>query len=324
MAAARPAAVGAFVLGGLALVVAGIVFFGGSRLFEHTTRAVIFFEGSIAGLDIGAPVTFRGVRVGSVQSMALFLSAEGRAQIPVTIEILPGRVTIDGADPRQSDTSLERLVQAGLRAQLNLQSFVTGQLQVDLDFRPGTPAEKVQMDTGGLAQIPALASDLERLRATLAEVPVLELAQSTQRVLLAVERLVSRLDADLGPLLGSLRQGAESATRILGTTEQAVTRLQADASRTLGELDQLAAAARHQMDDRGADLARTLASAERAGRQAEALAGSLAGLIGPRAPLRGDLEAAARDLAASASSLRGFARAVERDPSALLRGRGDR
>jgi paraquat-inducible protein B len=218
MGAARPAVVGAFVLGGLALAVAAILFFGGTRLFAPTTRAVIFFEGSVAGLDIGAPVTFRGVRVGSVQHVALHLSVDGRARIPVTVELLPGQVLLEGEEVRRG-TGLERFVAAGLRAQLVMQSFVTGQLRIDLDFRPGTPATTVAADTSGLPQIPALPSDFERLRATLAEVPVQDLAQTAQRVLHSVERLAGKLEAELGPLLDSTRHGVDAATRTLETTE---------------------------------------------------------------------------------------------------------
>jgi paraquat-inducible protein B len=323
MGAARPAVVGAFVLGGLALAVAAILFFGGTRLFAPTTRAVIFFEGSVAGLDIGAPVTFRGVRVGSVQHVALHLSTDGRARIPVTVELLPGQVLLEGEEVRRG-TGLERFVAAGLRAQLVMQSFVTGQLRIDLDFRPGTPATAVAADTGGLPQIPALPSDFERLRATLAEVPVQDLAQTAQRVLHSVERLAGRLEAELGPLLDSTRHGVDAATRTLQTTEQAVVRLQVDVSRTVLELDGLVAGARQQVDNRGTEVARVLGSVDRLARRAEALLASVDGLAAPRSPFRGDLEAAARDLAAGAASLRGFARAVERDPSALLRGGGAR
>ena len=319
MAAARPAVVGAFVLGGLALAVAAVLFFGGTRLFAPTTRAVVFFEGSVAGLDIGAPVTFRGVRVGSVQHVALHLSFDGRARIPVTVELLPGQVVLEGEDVRRG-TGLERFVAAGLRAQLVQQSFVTGQLRIDLDFRPGTPAATVAADTGGLPQIPALPSDLERLRATLAEVPVQDLARTAQRVLHSVERLAGTLEAELGPLLDGTRRGVGAATQTLGTTEQAVIRLQADVSHTLLELDRVVAGARQQLGDRGVEVARVLGSVDRLARRAEALLATVDGLAAPRSQFRGDLEAAARDLAASAASLRGFARAVERDPSALLRG----
>lgn len=324
MAAARPAVVGGFVLGALALVVAGILFFGGTSLFQKTTRAVIFFEGSVAGLDVGAPVTFRGVRVGSVQRVALQLSALGQARIPVTIEIMPGRVTIRRNNVQHPAADIERLVNAGLRAQLRLQSLVTGQLQVDLDFHPDIPAVRAVDDTDGLPLIPSIPSEFDRLRTTLEEVPVQEVVQTAQRTLATVERLARRLDEQLDPLMESTRSTMASANRALDATEQVVVRLQSDVSRTLQELDGLLTVARRQLDDRGTDLARVLGSVDRAARHAESLIASLESLTAPRSQFRSDLEATARDLAASAGSLRGFARAIERDPSAVLRGRSAR
>jgi paraquat-inducible protein B len=323
MRTARPAVVGGFVLGALALAVGAILFFGGTRVLAPTVRAVVFFEGSVAGLEMGAPVTFRGVRVGSVQRMALHLASDGRARIPVTIELFPGQVSIEGEEMRR-EASVERFVAAGLRAQLNLQSFVTGQLRIDLDFRPGTPAALVTMDTGDLPQIPALPSDLDRLRETLSDVPVQDLAQTMQRVLQSAERLAVTLEDELGPLLNSARRGVDTATHTLETTEAAVIRLQNDASVMLHEVATLAADARRQVDVRGDELGRTLATVDRAARQAETLLAALNGMAAPRAPFRSDLEATLRDLAASAASLRGFTRQVERDPSALLTGRTGR
>jgi paraquat-inducible protein B len=325
MATARPAIVGGFVLGGLALAVAVLLLFGRSRLFEESTRAVIFFQGSVAGLDIGGPVTFRGIPVGSVQRLAIHLSSTGQAQIAATVELLPDRVTIDGRSPHPDEASLERLInEAGLRAQLDLQSFITGQLRINLDFLPGTPADRVAADTGGLPQIPALPSDLERLRATLAELPLKDLAQTAQRVLLVVERLAGKLEGAAGPLLDSAQQGVDTATRTLDATGQAVTHLEAEVSHSLQEFDRLAADARQQLNGRGADLAKALESADRVARRAEALLASLDSLTASRSQFRGDIEAAGRDIAATAASMRDFARAVERDPGVLLRGRGGR
>ncbi len=84
----RPAVVGAFILGALALGVAGIVFFGGMRLFATRWRVVVFFSESLAGLDVGSPVTFHGVRIGSVQNMAVVYSTETMtARTPVFLEL---------------------------------------------------------------------------------------------------------------------------------------------------------------------------------------------------------------------------------------------
>jgi paraquat-inducible protein B len=324
MAAARPAVVGGFILGALALGVAAILFFGGSRLFASTSRAVVFFEGSVAGLELGAPVTFRGVRVGSVQHVALHFSADSlTARIPIFLEIEPDRVIWEGRGFPASEAEHRRLVQAGLRAQLALQSFVTGQLRVDLDFRPGTPEHLVGA-VPGVPEIPAVPSDLDRLRNTVAEVPLRELAEAALHAFGTVDGLAGRLDTALDPLVESARRTAGAATQTLETANEAVHRVQMDASATLRGLDALAADARRQLDAGAGELGRTLATVDRAGRQAETLLASLNGMAAPRSPFRTDLEAASRDVAASAGSLRSFARSVERDPSALLTGRASR
>lgn len=324
MAKSRPVLVGNFVLGALALVVAGILFFGGSRLFATSTRAVIFFEGSVAGLDIGAPVTFRGVRLGTVQDIAIVVSDEHTPRIPVTIELAPEHLITETGGPARGPISVPQLVATGLRAQLRLQSFVTGQLAVDLDFLPGTPARMVTADTGGLPQIPSLPSDLERLRASLTELPIQEIARLLQRVLSTGDHVLQVLDARLGPLLDSAQNATDSATRMLDSTRQNVAQLQSDVSHSLAEIDKLVAEGGHQLGDRGAELSRLLQSANQTVRQADTLVATLNGLTGQRSEFRGNLEATARDLAATVSSLRDFARTVDRDPSALLRGRNAR
>jgi paraquat-inducible protein B len=123
----------------LALVVVAILLFGGSRLLRARFRAVAFFHGSVGGLIAGAPVTFRGVRIGSVQHCELNLLSSGQSRIPVTLEFAPELVTLNGQTLREGMIDSNEFVNLGLRAQLALQSFVTGQLRVDLDFLPGTP-----------------------------------------------------------------------------------------------------------------------------------------------------------------------------------------
>jgi paraquat-inducible protein B len=320
----RSAVVGAFILGAVALGVGAILFFGGRHLFETKSRAVVFFEESIAGLDVGSPVTFHGVRVGSVQSISIRFSPETMtARIPVYLEIEPGRVILEGRELGSFSGNHERLIRAGLRAQLALQSFVTGQLRVDLDFRPEVPAQLVGM-IKDVPEIPAVPSEISQLRNQLSQLPLRELAETARQTLASMGRLSDHLDAALGPLATSALGTTEAATRTLQTTNDAVHRLQADASATLHHLDDLLTAADHQLDARGGELSRTLTAADRSVHQAETLLDSLNGLADPRSQFRGDLAATVRDLAASASSLRNFAETVERNPNALLVGRATR
>ena len=67
----RQTAIGAFVFGGLVLAFGAVILFGNFRLFSPTTKAAVVFQGSISGLSVGAPVTFRGVRVGAVEGIVL-------------------------------------------------------------------------------------------------------------------------------------------------------------------------------------------------------------------------------------------------------------
>jgi len=80
----NPAVVGAFILGALGLSIFGILFFAGTRWFTRNSELVVFFRESLAGLDVGAPVTFDGARIGSVKSLTIRVSPETlSARIPV-------------------------------------------------------------------------------------------------------------------------------------------------------------------------------------------------------------------------------------------------
>ena len=140
--AAKQTVIGAFVFGGLVLAIGAIVLFGNFRLFSPTMRAAVVFQGSISGLSVGAPVTFRGVRVGAVESIVLQFDPQTHtAYIPVTVQLEPDRVRVMGDDSSARRVlDLSSLAARGLRAELNTQSFVTGQSQIDLDFDQSAPA----------------------------------------------------------------------------------------------------------------------------------------------------------------------------------------
>ncbi|ABC23247.1 MlaD family protein [Rhodospirillum rubrum] len=317
---AKPAVVGGFILGALALGVAAIVLFGGQRLFTSTREVVVFFNESVAGLQVGAPVTFHGVPVGTVKTIALRVSTRDlSARIPVVLELQPDQISWEGEHLNGDDDTYQRLIAAGLRAQLAPQSIVTGQMRVDLDFKPGTSAA-LSGEPTDLPEIPAVASDLDELRDKVTELPLRDLVETAQKTLANVQALTSSLNTRIPTLTTSAEQSVAVATQTLVTTQEAVRQIQADASVTLKELSDLLADLHRQVDARGGELGKTLSAAERTARQAESLMISLNELAGPRARFRADLEAAARDLSASASSTRSFTRTLERDPSALLSG----
>ena len=92
------AVIGAFVVGAVVLAVVGVIVFGSGKMFQEVDKYVLYFEGSVKGLNVGAPVTFRGVKIGSVTGISLRANPENlEVRIPVVIEIEKGRIerTVD-------------------------------------------------------------------------------------------------------------------------------------------------------------------------------------------------------------------------------------
>jgi paraquat-inducible protein B len=320
MNANRQTAVGAFVLGGIVLGLAAIVLFGKFDLFNPSIKAAIVFKDSIAGLSIGAPVTFRGVRVGAVQSITIQVDAKSNsAYIPVTVTLEPGRALITRR--KGGDTvDLTDLIARGLRAELNVQSFVTGQSEIDLDFDPSSPAV-LHEDVTKLPEIPTRQSTLQKATEQLSQLPLRELADNTTATLKSLRGLSEKLDADLPPLVASLQATLDRSGQTVETAGQAIKALQGRLDTTLAAITQVATTGDKQLNQRGAELHTLLATSNQTILQMHDLVGSLKSMTSDRAADRANLDAILRDLAAAAASLRGFANDVEHNPQLLLTGR---
>jgi paraquat-inducible protein B len=308
MSPVRPALVGAFVLSGLALAVLAVLLVAGSQIFTRHVHKVTYFEGSVAGLDVGAPVTFRGVKVGSVTRIRIHIDMKDRsARIPVDLEIDPSLVSLSHEDGASDASIFRRLRQAGLQSQLHMQSFVTGQLSVELDFAP-----KVAPTSEGRPlsddEIPSSPSKLQTLETEIEELPLKRIAEDADRTLNAIQNVADQLGPRVGPMVDSLKRTSEAAHDTLDVAKVAV-----------GHVDGLAVEGRRQVTVNGDELQRLLASSDKTVHDADALVISLHEMTGPNSRMRDDLESATRDLAASASSLRGFSHEIERNPSDLLR-----
>lgn len=322
MARDRQTAIGAFVLGGLLLGLGAIVFFGNIRLFNQTRRAAIVFQGSVSGLSIGAPVTFRGVRVGAVDSITIQFDARTQtAFIPVTLQLDPGRVRVIGdQQDRDFNLDLESLIARGLRAELNTQSFVTGQSEINLDFDP-TSAAVLHPGVTKLTEIPTRASTIERVTQQISQLPLRELADNADAALKSIRALSDKLDTSLPALIENLKATSDGTSHAAEAATRAITDLQGRLDTTLDRLSQLASNTDQQVTERSADLRKLLVSTNQTVLQTRDVMNDLKGLTSNRGEARASFEATLRDLAASAASLRGFASDVEHNPQLLLTGR---
>ncbi|MBF0113248.1 MAG: MCE family protein, partial [Desulfamplus sp.] len=203
--------IGGFVAGAVALVVVVIMVFGSGSLFEDKNLFVLHFKGSVKGLAVGAPVVLRGVKVGSVKEIRISATSNSRDfSIPVLIEIgkdfmiMPNNSKSESLSSSQKEDAshiasditadnlsleqhLKGLIDQGLRAQLEMQSIVTGQLLVGLDFHPEKPA-RLSGEPSQYPEIPTIQTELEEIAQKIKQVPIEEMFNKLFSIISSVDK----------------------------------------------------------------------------------------------------------------------------------------
>jgi paraquat-inducible protein B len=303
---ANPKLIGVFVLGAIAIMVAAVIIFGSGRFFTKNETFVVFFEDDVAGLNVGAPVTFRGVRIGSVSNIYIkYDSATGKAQIPVYLTVQTSKIVVVG----ERDTP-EALIQKGLRAQLRTQSFVTGLLSVNLDFDPSTPPHLVGGDPH-YTEIPSVRSSIAELRSTVSDLvgdfrrlPLPEMvanltesAKNLNKLVGDTDMLVSGMNGKLPQVLENIDQAAQSVTKLTRDVDTGVPQIRDGAVEAVKSLNE------------------TLVQVQQA-------VGGIQSAVGDRSPLQAQMSRTLSDVGDAATAIRALAEYLNQNPRALLSGRG--
>ena len=131
-----PTIIGGFIIGVAVLIIAGIFVFGTNKFRSNELNYILNFDGSVKGLDLGAPVVFRGVNVGVVSNIKLVVNSAGsNLKIPVTISVDPSRITdAESSINQDAKKYIFQMIKNGLKAELQLQSLITGKLLIELEF----------------------------------------------------------------------------------------------------------------------------------------------------------------------------------------------
>jgi paraquat-inducible protein B len=326
-----PAVIGGFVIGAVALLAFGVALFGGGELFKKRINYVAYFEEQTKGLRVGSNVILNGVRIGYVSEIALLIDEERYETLTrVTLEILPDIYipVRDGApiaeDLREVIPHEELIQQAGLRAQLEIESFVTGQLLVRLDLRPDTPIRMAGMRSD-YPEIPTIRSDIQelltRMQRWLANirdnVDVDALAEGLTNALNGVAALTN--SPDLHDALAGLSEfvNDEDVQKLGGSLQAALN----DISDAAAEATALFKSADAEIGTIAEDLKPVLEGL------GETLLSAENTLNAARLQLRGDseqvyqLQSTLKEVEGAAAALREFFDYLERNPEALLQGK---
>jgi paraquat-inducible protein B len=313
---ADPRLIGLFVLGAVGILVAALVIFGGGRLLVPTETYVLFFQDDVAGLNVGAPVTFRGVRIGSVTNILIRYDTDReRATVPVYITIQPNKIVLSGNGVRPE--SPEDLVDRGLRAELRLQSFVTGLLAVNLDFQPNVPPMLVGAEPD-YPEIPTMRSGIAALRSTVtdvvADLRALPLKDMVEQMASSARNL-DRLVGDTDSLVTNLNGQLDRTFRELPPVLQGISQAAQDVSRLTRNIDEGVPAIRDGTTEAVKRLNDTLAQVQKA-------VSGIQSSVGDSSPLQAQMSRTLSDIGDAATAVRALAEYLNQNPRALLTGRG--
>jgi paraquat-inducible protein B len=330
-AKSNPKVIGGFVVGAIALLIAGVIAFGGGQYFAKKGKAVLYFDSaSMSGLDIGSPVTFRGVKIGAVTDIDINYDVDAqKLMIPVYVEIELDRIhIIRGA---QDSKNVPELIARGLRAQLVIQSMVTGQASVELAFHPDQPAVFVSTEKG-IVELPTIPSSIDLLKANLAEVlqriaklPLDEIGARTLETIDSTNLLMKNLNDEIGGVATSIRGVGDQAT---ATLKDAQARLQLEEGEPMNNLNETLVDARKLVNKVDSGLDPIIANANKV------TTGTLATMdelrvtletarsaISPESALYFQLTRTLKEIQTTASSIRALADYVQRHPDSLLLGK---
>ena len=317
-----PTLIGAFVVGAVALLVIGVVAFGSGQLFRKTQQFVLYFDGSVNGLHMGAPVKFKGVEIGSVKDIKLEMGLGNQVHdIPVIIEIdlkkvIRRGVTIEKAmDPN----TIREFVKQGLHGQLQTESLVTGVLYVALDWFPETPLRFVQPAGAHFQyeEIPTVPTELEQAHE-------------------ALVRVVKKIDdIDFKRLIDSLAKTSDGVGQLVSVNSPALKSILQSMDQAMPQLRgaisdfrKLTTTADHNIENVSGDLHQTLTAAQSAidqiaatMKEAQTTIVSVRATVDPNSPTIYELTKSLREVSGAASSLRLLADSLDHNPQAVVLGK---
>ncbi len=238
--------IGVFMTGGVALLVAGILVFGGGQMFLPKIEVETYVRGTVQGIDIGSPVKFRGVLIGKVTRINFAFTEYHLTEtdglynyvvlfMEINRAVFPGMFTADDLTPQ-----FTKSIDQGLRVRIEPQG-ITGLNYLDIDyFDPArfpalTPPWKPQV-----YYIPSapgeLTSFLDSINGILREVEKLNIAGISQTGTELLENLNKAVvDSQIDKISGDLQILIKDSTSVLANAH--IPKLSAEASKFLGELE---------------------------------------------------------------------------------------
>ncbi len=313
----RSLAIGAFIVGAILLVFIALLFFSGGRFFADKKRVVMYFEGSVQGLQVGAPVKLKGVVLGEIIDISINFEQDNKTVYTAVIaDLVMKRINSDGANVEEN--FFEEAIQGGLRAQLNFQSFLTGLLYVELDFYPDSELTLYAIQKEH-QEIPTIGTSFEEISRTFQELDLKGLVHNLNNLTEQVSNMVA--NGQVAETLSSFNRLATSLEQTSGNADKELARLSAKMDTTLTELNTLIRELNTQTPDMLASLKGSLEELNKSMQSFDQAAANIEHAFSEDAPLLNQLTRTLEDMSRSSQAFRSLSETLEQQPEALLRGR---
>jgi paraquat-inducible protein B len=346
--------IGLFVVGAVAVLLLAIAFLGSGKYFTEKSTYLMVFEGSVKGLNVGAPVVLRGVRVGSVSDIRMHFDNTTKA-ITILVyadfekdKILTVNMDTDLTKKPGNEALhvfMKELIRHGLRAQLEMQNIVTGQLQIALDFYPDKPAAYKEIDTD-VPEIPTIPTPLQELTRKLVNLPIEEILINVNSAMDGISKLVQspelkesisnldtamkdmqsllhNMDAQFKPLSTDLSVTIKDTHKLVQNLNEQVTLLGSDLDKTIVDGQRLIQKTENSVDSISVELIDLIDTATSAAKKVEKVVEQLEIEVKADSGLMYHVTEFLNEVEKLARSLRILTDYLERHPEALLSGKGN-
>jgi paraquat-inducible protein B len=322
----NPTFIGIFVLGALLIAVGAVLFFGTTKLFTRTKTYVCFFEQSVAGIQVGSAVKFKGVPVGQVTKIQMRFDEDKPTYVKVVFDLNADLIVNSlGANVDLFNENFNRQqVRRGLRASLAYESFITGQLYLELDYHPDAPPPVFLQTETHYSEIPTLSSNIEAIVeeaqkaiGKLGKIDFEGLSRDLEDVLTTTRKSIADIQFD--QLSASVRRTADSISGLASSPEvnDALVSLKVAFDHLSSTLQTIQA----QVDPLGNALQPDLIELRKTLVGLQKTTGSLNSTLAPDGDLRYQLSGTLAQLNNMAKALEQLSEFLQRNPNSLIFGR---
>ncbi len=328
---ASPTVIGIFTLAGLVIAGVALMLFGAGTYFKQTYPVLLHFEMSANGLQVGSDVRFGGVRIGKVKSINVLVDRkQNRKIIPVLVELNEKDLKLinteegGGIDFSTRD-GVARAVKEGLRAGMKQQSLVTGQLYIEFDIVPDTPGFTYQSrNKPPYPVVPTIGTEMDELISGISDglkkfnaLDLNSVMTELRDVLVSAKKQIDGIE---------VREINDNLTRITRdvrniTSNEKLGDAVDNLNHALVEIDELTAKANAGIDPLLAELNAVIAKTEAGIARIEEAATEISKVSNPRAPAMLRLQDVLSETERASRALKELTAELQRDPSALLRGK---